>query len=313
MTSPADVRVGIVSWNTASLLARCLDALPDALGGMRAEVVVVDNASNDDSVLVAERHRSVEVRRRTTNIGYARAMNDALRGSHAPFLVALNPDTVPLPGSLATLVERLATTPEVGLAAPRLISIDRTTQHSVYRFPSLAVAAVVGLAPRPVLRRVGAHWWLEGASDHNQCVDIDWAIGAVHVIRRAALAGAAPYDERWFMYAEDIELCWRLRQGGWRRRLEGDIAVIHVGNAAGAQRWGEQRELVHLAAARDWLARDRGGAYARVWSLINAVGAARRVPGAVVHHRGGRRLATTAWWHLRGVVAPRTVGPEPAE
>lgn len=292
----AAVRVGIVSWNTAALLDRCLAALPAALGGLDAEVVVVDNASDDDSVSVAER-RGARVIRNPTNVGYGRAMNQALDGSAAPFLVALNPDTEPGPGVLEALVARVEADPAVGLVSPRLLNLDGTDQHSVYRFPSPTVAVAVAFAPKAVQRRgIGCRYWLEGFADHHRCVDVDWSIGAVHVIRAAALAGRRPYSERWFMYVEDLELCWRLREHGWRRRLEGDLTVAHVGNAAGATKWGATRTSRWLEATYDWYRSARGRPAMTAWAAANISGLiwliARR--GAVGAIRADRRGAERA-------------------
>jgi GT2 family glycosyltransferase len=267
------VRVGIVSWNTAALLDRCLAALPDALGDLDAEVVVVDNASADDSATVAATHAGVTVVANPENVGYARAMNQALQ-SAAPVdvLVALNPDTEPPPGSLALLVRRLVAESAVGLAVPRLAEDDGRDQHSTYRFPSPLVTLIVSFCPTVLLRRgVGRRFWLEGWSDHRRQVDVDWAIGAVHAMRTEALAAAAPYDERWFMYAEDLELCWRLHEAGWRVRLEGDIAVPHVGNASGAQAWGNERTVRWLVPTYQWYEHARGEAATRRWATVNVV------------------------------------------
>lgn len=267
-----DVRVGIVSWNTADLLDRCLAALPAALGGLRAEVVVVDNDSADASAEVAARHPVVtEVVRNPTNEGYARGMNRALAGTAAPVLLALNPDTEPAPGTLAALVERLLAHPEAGLVVPRLTNPDGSLQHSAYRFPAPRIALVLGFTPGAVHRRLGRRLWLEGHHPHDRSEEVDWAIGAVHVVRAAALAGRpAPYDERWFMYVEDLELCWWVRERGWTVRLEGDVAVAHVGNAAGAQQWRGERVGRYLACTYDWYARDRGRWAARAWGVANA-------------------------------------------
>lgn len=283
-------RIGIVSWNTAELLDRCLRSLPAALGGVDAEVVVVDNASNDGSCGVVTRHRGIELVRNSVNRGYAHAMNQALAGAKAEVLIALNPDTEPGPRSLELLVERLLAQPDVGLVTPRLVDARGQLQPSAYRFPSLKVAAAVGLVPLHWQRGWwGRRWWLEGGHPHDRPCDVDWAIGAVHVIRRQAAAEAAagpaytaersnrglsPYSERWFMYVEDLDLCWRLRSVGWRVRLEPDAVVSHVGNAAGRQAWGEDEARAHrwLAATYDWYAATRGEGAARRWALANAVG-----------------------------------------
>jgi GT2 family glycosyltransferase len=280
------VRVGIVSWNTAWLLDRCLGALPDALGGLPAEIVAVDNASTDGCADVAESHAGVTVIRNSVNVGYARAMNQALCSTEAPTLIALNPDTVPPPGSLATLIKRLEADPELALVAPRLVNPDGSTQHSVYRFPSPAVAAAVCfIPPRWQRGRIGQRYWLEGASPHDVATDVDWVIGAVHVLRADALAGRQPYDERWFMYVEDLELCWWLARHGWRRRFEPEVTVTHVGNASGAQAWGDQRTGRWVDATYDWYQRDRGGLAVRTWALVNTVGVIGLIGRGVLRRR----------------------------
>lgn len=274
-------RVGIVSWNTAPLLERCLAALPAALGDLNATVVVVDNASDDGSADVAAGTPNVQVVRNARNVGYSRAMNEALAGD-ADVLIALNPDTETSPGSLATLARRLIDAPDVGLVVPRLSNPDGTLQHSVYRFPSPRQAAAVLLSPRPVLRRgVGARWWAEGYAPHDRATDIDWAIGAVHVIRATALDGTPPYDERSFMYVEDVDLCWRLARGGWRRRLEPDVRVVHVGNASGAQAWGNGRTERWMTATYDWYQGTFGAAATRRWAAVNTTAVSLQLLGAL--------------------------------
>ncbi len=140
-------------------------------------------------------------------------MNVALAGTSAPFLIALNPDTEPRPRSLERLVRRLRDEPRSGLVAPRLLNVDGSLQHSVHRFPSVTLALVMGLVPFALRRGpVGRHFWLDGFADHRRRQSIDWAIGAVHAIRRSALADPDhAYSERTFMYGEDVALCWELR------------------------------------------------------------------------------------------------------
>lgn len=292
MTAAPSVRVGIVSWNTAELLEQCLAALPAALDGLDAEVVVVDNASSDDS---AARARSLGacVVENTENRGYARAMNQALAGD-AEVLVACNPDAAPPPGSLRRLVEDLQADPSCGLVAPRLLHGDGSLQHSVHRFPTPLTSLALALLPVRVLRgRVGRRLWLEGAADHRGRHPIDWAIGAVHVIRAAALRGEAPYDERWFMYVEDLDLCWRLGRDGWRVVLDGEVAVPHVGNAAGAVAWGGGRSRRWQWATYDWVALRQGAGRQRALAAVNlfaTVALLVRAAAAGVGPRGRDRL-----------------------
>jgi GT2 family glycosyltransferase len=303
MTEP-DVRVGIVSWNTADLLERCLLSLPAAFASKSFEVVVVDNASGDGSADVAERVPGVRVERNTENAGYARAMNQALSGSRAGYLIALNPDTVPPPGSLARLVDALAAQPDVALAAPRLVNPDGSLQHSVYRFPSLKVAFVVACLPLALHRGgLGRRFWLEGHAPHDRSQRVDWAIGAVHCIRAAGLAGDPVYRERWFMYVEDLDLSWRLRRRGWATLFVADVEVVHVGNASGAQAWGDSRTARWLDATYDWYALERGTVAAWVWAAVSTVGMAGKLAFATLGlglHLPGRPRRRAWASQLRG-------------
>lgn len=285
------VRVGVVSWNTAELLDRCLSALPAALGSLEASVVVVDNASSDDTESVVAAHGFAEFQRNQSNLGYARAMNQALSGPPCDVLVALNPDTEPPPGSLETLAHRLMEQPDVGLVAPRLLNPDGSLQHSAYTFPSLRQAAAVSLLPRRLQTGwVGRRLWLEGHADHLAAADVDWCIGAVHVIRGEAVAGAPPYSERWFMYVEDLDLCWRLHKNGWRRRLEADVQVPHVGSASADQAWELTPSERWMPASYDWFARAYGPGRMRLWAAINATGVAAHAVGGAAAELTKRRL-----------------------
>jgi GT2 family glycosyltransferase len=284
------VRIGIVSWNTAELLHGCLAALPAATAGVDADVVVVDNCSSDDSVAVARRHGAVTVIANAENVGYAKAMNQALNAPSpvAPdVLIALNPDTVAPAGSLTALAELLVANPDVGLVVPKLVNTDGTLQHSVYRFPSTLVSFVVCAVPTRFQQGwVGRRFWLEGAAPHNEGGDIDWAIGAVHAIRPDALKGRPPYNERWFMYVEDLDLCYQLSQDGWRVRFAPEVAIMHVGNAAGEKAWGEGRTARWWSATYDWYRFRRGVGAARRWAALNTV----TVAILLVTLKGWRRL-----------------------
>lgn len=318
------MRVGIVSWNCAGLLDACLAALPAALDGCQAEVVVVDNASTDHSAEVAERHPGVGVIRSSLNVGYARAMNQALAGSEAEVLIALNPDTVPGPRSLSRLVAKLLSQPDVGLVAPRLVNPDGSPQQSAYRFPAPVTAAAEHLMwNEPLTGRLRRRLWYRGPVGPDGGGDIDWPIGAVHVLRRRALGGDPPYRERWFLYTEDLDLCWRLAESGWRRRLEPSVSVVHVGNASGRLRWGTDPSAWTIAGCYDWYGLVRGPRAARRWAALNIVGAL--VHGALLAARSftgervDRRTRAVVLWrqlpfHLRIVLLgpPAPVAPPEA-
>lgn len=316
------LRVGIVSWNAAGHLDACLAALPAALGPHDADVVVVDNASADDSVAVARRH-GVEVIANDTNRGYGAAMNQALAGVDAPALLALNPDTVPGPGSLARLVAHLDRRPGAGVVAPRLLGTDGRPQHSAYRFPGPWVPLVAVLSTRRLRSSwLGRRLLLEGSGPHAGG-EVDWTIGAVHLIRTTALEGEAPYSERSFMYAEDLDLCWRLAQRGAPTVLADDVEIVHVGNVAGERAWGSARSVRYWTATYDVISQRRSPAAARRAGAGAALAAALSIPRlALAGGRGDevrgdevvvrrRELAVHLRTALSGPAAPPT-SPPPA-
>ena len=267
------VRVGIVSWETAPLLESCLEALPAALGSLDAEIVVVDNASSDASAQVARDHGATVIAN-SRNVGYGRAMNVALAETCAPYLIALNPDTKPRPGSLERLVRRLRDEPRLGLVAPKLFNVDGSLQPSVHRFPSVTLALVMGLVPHPLRRGpVGRYFWLDAFADYQRRQRIDWAMGAVHAIRRSALTDPEHvYSERTFIYGEDRALCWDLRQAGWGVSFEPAAEVVHVGGAATRRAFGDAIYARKLAADYDWYESKHGAAQAKLWAAANMLG-----------------------------------------
>jgi GT2 family glycosyltransferase len=317
--------VGIVSWNTAGHLDACLAALPAALGDLAAEVVVVDNASDDDSAAVARRHGATVIEN-DRNLGYAVAMNQALADRGGPpvaWLLALNPDTVPGPGSLERLVQRGRDRSGAGVIVPRLVDEHGRAQPSAYRFPGPFVPVVAALSPRAVRRgRLGRHLLLDGSGPHRGG-RIDWAIGAVHLIRAEALDGEAPYSERSFMYAEDLDLCWRLAQRGAPTVLADDVSILHVGNVAGAQAWGDDRSVRFWIATYDVIAQRRSRRAARAAAAGGALAATLAIlRSALRARRAGQRedarrliairrheLAVHARVAVRGPLPPPTTPP----
>ena len=264
-----------------------------------AEIVVVDNASVDRSADVAAGHE-VTVVRNPVNVGYARAMNQALSGSAAPVLIALNPDTEAPPGSLAALVERVHAEPTAGIVVPRLVPTPtadcstRPTASHQWLSPRWSASSPRACSVAPSVER----WWLEGAAPHDLSGPVDWAIGAVHAMRREALDGRPPYSERWFMYAEDLELCWRLSRRGWQTLLAADVTVPHVGNAAGEQAWGAGRDRRWWAASYDLYGQQRGAFASRRWAAVNTAGVlvhiALNALGSLLPGPGRHRRRSTA-------------------
>lgn len=276
------VHVVVVSYRTPQLLERCLGALaPDVASGL-ATVAVVDNASGDDSPSVARR-AGADVVVSSANLGFGAAADvGARRRPDAPWVVVANADVAVRPGALRRLLDAAERDPGAGVLAPRLVTPGGAVQHSVHPFPTVRFSAAfaLGLVERsPRLRR---QLTLEGSWDPALERRVAWAHGALLLVRGATWRAIGGFDPRMWMYAEDLDLCWRAREAGWATRYVPDAEVLHEVSAATAAAWGDARRRRSLAATYRWIGRRRG------WGRAAAV-AACNVAGA-----GGRALAAAA-------------------
>ena len=238
-----DVSVIIVSWNVRSHLANCLRALfsGPVSDGLRLEVIVVDNASTDASPDAAGNYDATLIRNKT-NLGYGRANNLGLRAASGRHLVILNPDTIPQPGSLRHLIDFADNHPNAGIVAPRLLNPDGTLQNAAFRFPTLPMA-LLDLFPPPS--------WLPGRirarllrsalngrypQEKNKApFRIDHPLGACFLIKRTAYEQCGGFNERIFMYSEEIDLAMRYASDGWECWQEPAAQVVHIGGQSTAQ------------------------------------------------------------------------------
>ncbi len=217
------LHIVVVSWNVADLLADCLRSLPAACGGLDWSCAVVDNASSDASVATARRIADetgggrVSVQANTENLGFAKACNQgaAIR-PEAAFVLFLNPDTESPPGSLEALVRRAEALPRAGILGPKLVYPDGRPQPSVRRFPGvwdqlLQVLKIAHAFPRlPVLRR-----YLAEDLDLTKEQSVDQVMGACFLMRRAAFDAIGGFDERYFIWMEEVDVCKAVKEKGW--------------------------------------------------------------------------------------------------
>ncbi len=277
MTSDASWAAVIVNHNGGVHLARCVDALLEDASGGTPEIVVVDNASSDESHLALERARpEVLVVRAPGNVGYARGANLGIAATRAPTVAVLNPDTVVPPGTAAAMLDALSR-PDVGAVGPRVVNPDGSDYPSARTEPGLVDAAGHGLLglvwPRnPFTRR---YRQLDEPPDVAR--DVDWVSGCAVWLRRAALDGVGGWDERYFMYMEDVDLGARLREAGWRVRYEPSARILHVQGASTSQRPYRMLLEHHRSILRYRALRSRGWRRA----LLPAIAAALTLRAAV--------------------------------
>ena len=260
------VSIVVVSWNTRELLAACLRSMqPDTTAG-RAEVWVVDNASADGSAeMVASEFPWAELVRAEGNLGFGRAVNLVARRTRRRWIAPSNADVRLEPGALERLIAAGEADPIAGIVAPMLVLRDGSIQPSIQPFPTLPHAALLRLRVWRISRRVGERLCLRGYRDPTRGGHVDWAAGAFLLVRRSAFDQVEGFDEEQWLYAEDLDLAWRLGLTGWRTRYQPSALVHHEESAAAGKVWGDALPAKWLAATYAWIARRRG--VGRAWSL----------------------------------------------
>jgi N-acetylglucosaminyl-diphospho-decaprenol L-rhamnosyltransferase len=218
------------------MLIDCVQSvLADSSAG-EVELVVVDNGSGDGSVeALRSAVPSARVIRSPGNVGYARAANQGIAATRAPIVAVLNPDLTMEPGTAKAMLARFDEEPALGACGPRVRNVDGSDYASARRSPSISLAVAHGL--------LGLWWptnpftarYRQLGADPSQPRPVDWVSGAAIWLRRGALDAVGGWDERYFMYMEDIDLCWRLRRSGFEVAYEPAGAVTHVQGASTSQ------------------------------------------------------------------------------
>jgi N-acetylglucosaminyl-diphospho-decaprenol L-rhamnosyltransferase len=227
----------VVSYNYGDLLERCVRSILADTSAGAPDVVVVDNGSTDGS---PERLSAALPQARVFaapgNVGYARGANIGIATTDAAVVAVLNGDVELEPGVAAAMVAAIDSDPRVGAVGPRVLNLDGSVYPSARTDPGLAVAAAhaaFGLVWRtnPWTRR-----YRQLDRDPTTARHVDWVSGAAVWLRREALDDVGGWDERYFMYMEDVDLCLRLRRAGWRVAYEPSGAVVHTQGASTSQR-----------------------------------------------------------------------------
>jgi GT2 family glycosyltransferase len=278
-----------VSWNTRELLNRCLESLRPESDAGRVDVWVVDNASSDGSAeLVRERHPWAHLIAPEENLGFGAAVNRVAASTSSDWLLIANADVALRDGALDALLEAGRRDAGAGAIAPRLVLPDGSTQHSVFAFPTLPFALVLNTGVFHLSRDLGDRYALLDRWDDTRSRRVPWAVGACLLVRRAAWDAAGGFDERQWMYAEDLDLGWKLREGGWATRYEPRAVVDHEGAAATTQAFGGSEQIMARwqRSTYGWIARRQGPARARLVAALNFTGCGLRylalTPAALV-------------------------------
>lgn len=228
-----DLSIIIVSWNTRDILAQCLRSVFESETARQYEVLVVDNGSSDGSVeMIRESYPQICLFSNKDNVGFARANNQAIAYSSGEYVMLLNPDTVVDNKVIEVLSEFLDDNPDVGAVGPRLLNPDKTLQPSAYPKPTLA---------REFWRMFHLdriHYFAEYPMQDWQVTvsrDVDALMGACFLVRQKVLDQVGFFDESFYIYSEEIDLCTRIRDFGWRITWVPTVSVEHLGGQSTQQ------------------------------------------------------------------------------
>jgi GT2 family glycosyltransferase/lipopolysaccharide/colanic/teichoic acid biosynthesis glycosyltransferase len=244
------VSVVIVSYNSARVIEACLESLAAEAAAGVIEAIVVDNASADDTV---ERVRKgfpwAAVIAGRENLGYSKGVNAGIRRARGRYLLILNPDTVVRRGAIQKLLDFAERTPDAGIVGPRLVFHDGTVQLSCRRFYTLAVLVLRRTPLGRIFkhaRPVREHLMLD--FDHASTREVDWVLGAAMFVRREAIESVGMMDERFFLYFEDVDWCYRMMQKGLKVYYLADAVIEHGYKRESAQTVLNRSFAAHLVS-----------------------------------------------------------------
>ncbi len=285
--SQRDVAVVIVNWNAGEVLAGCVGSLREH--APQARVVVVDNASSDDSVARAQAaHPELELVANPRNVGLAAGNNQGIAATTEPFVLISNPDIVYTRGAVDALVDLMARRPRAAFAVARPERPDGTLQTAAGDLPSLGQA----LLGRQVARARGAadagFWWDGWAHDEERA--IGRGLEACYLVRRAAIDEVGPQDERFRLDWEGIDWTERMRAAGWEVWFSPGARVIHTGGGSIRKvqlRWVVRQHvgMYRYFAKRRPAARPVLGALFGARAVVKAIGL---LPGLTSYDRSHR-------------------------
>jgi hypothetical protein len=285
----------IVSYNTCELLRECLEALYRQLETIPSEVFVVDNTSRDGSAAMVEtQFPNVHLIRSDVNLGFGAANNRAFKLAKGRYIVLLNSDAFLHDNALAISLQHMEQEHDVAVGGARLVGRDGNWQPSACLFPSplndfLVLSGLAARFPRSrVFGRFDRTW-----ANANEPADVDWVPGAFSIIRREALERVGFFDEQFFLYYEEVDLCRRVKQAGYRVRYWPDIVVVHLG--------GESSKTI------DSLAFSQSGSQLILWRMRSAFLYYRKHHGALAWV--AKRLERD-WHKLRAWRNRRLAGTE---
>lgn len=276
-----DLSIIIVNWNSADYAVQCVASIYSQTRDLEYEVIIVDNASPDDSCRVLqERVPRAKLIRSPENLGFARANNLGFEHSSGRVLLFLNPDTELRGPAINLMHSSLESSPTIGILGCKLLNTDLSVQTScIQSYPTIFnqiadIERLRRLSPR--LRLWGTRPLFE--SNNGRPVEVDMVSGACLMVKREVFEKLGRFDRDYFIYTEDLDLCYRVRKAGWKVCYLGSATVVHHGGQSSKKKGGEgfsgplMRETLST-----FFRKTKGPFYARLYRLTMLMAALVRV------------------------------------
>ncbi|GAB61611.1 MAG: glycosyltransferase family 2 protein [Candidatus Jettenia sp.] len=231
-----DVTIVIVSYNVADLLNECIISIKKETS-CEYEIIVVDNNSVDNSMeLLKANHPDVKRIQNVSNVGFAKANNQAFEKAQGSYIFMLNPDTVVLDRAIDKLVQFMDEHPEAGACGPKVLNYDMSLQPSCHHFPTIAMRFIEHSQLERVFPKskiFGRHYMTYW--NYDEVKEVDWIRGCSLLLRKTTLELVGTLDENYFMYTEETDICYRMNKSGWKVLFFPGAEIVHY--------WGKSSEV----------------------------------------------------------------------
>ena len=250
----------IVNYHSGVILPECLDSLFKISPSLNFDVLVINNDAASDLAQAQKGHwpRTSFIQNQA-NLGFAAGVNIGISMSRGEFVLLINPDVIVQPGSVQGLLDTMGSHADAGIVMPQLRNPDGSLQYSCRRFYSYSTLLMRRVPFRwlypthPLIRK---HLMLDWK--HDSLATVDWGLGAAMLIRRSAIEDSGLFDERFFLYFEDVDICLRMWRRGWRVLYDPSSTMIHHHRRDSAGPWLHPAKWHHFLSLVKFVSKHRG-------------------------------------------------------
>lgn len=266
----------IVSWNTRDLLKKCLASIYKYPPSCDFEVFAADNNSSDGTPDMVEKNfPQVSLIKNKENLGFARANNQIIEKAKGKYILLLNPDTEVFAGSIDTLMNFLDNNKDAGVVAPKLVNSDGSLQRSCMGFPTLGAMAMRQLFLEALLPfNPYTKKYLMSGFKHDKVAEVDQPMGACLLVRKEIIDKIGPFDSGYYMFFDEVDLCFRIKKAGWKIFFDPASSVMHHGGTA-VKKWSPFKlSKVWTASRNHYFRKHHGLPAVRILHLLDLTKAA---------------------------------------